>query len=165
MPESPKEETPKKSGASQAIPNNILKALQTSSTATPKNKADFVIHISDDGQKFNTTERIVNGTCSYFLLFLTFTCLYWDLGPHVIVNISVCVDVPPPATTVPQMEEFFSKSKPGFPDLDFLKSHFAREGLLTEEQAALIIKKGTEILRKEPTVLDVEAPATGKTLF
>lgn len=76
MPESPKEETPKKSGASQAIPNNILKALQTSSTATPKNKADFVIHISDDGQKFNTTERIVNGTCSYFLLFLTFTCLY-----------------------------------------------------------------------------------------
>lgn len=44
--------------------------------------------------------------------------------------------------------------------MDFLKQHFFREGRLTEEQCLYVIEKGTELLRKEPNVLDVDAPLT-----
>ncbi|KAJ3346390.1 3',5'-cyclic-nucleotide phosphodiesterase (PDEase) (3':5'-CNP) [Entophlyctis luteolus] len=71
-----------------------------------------------------------------------------------------CRDVEPPAVLFPTREQFFSKKDPSKPDLEFLKTHFTTEGRLTEEQALLIIKKGTEILAKEPTMLDVAAPIT-----
>lgn len=62
----------------------------------------------------------------------------------------------------PTDDEFWSKKDSTKPDLDFLKKHFILEGRLTEEQALQIIRKGTEILKKEPTLLDVDAPITGK---
>ena len=61
----------------------------------------------------------------------------------------------------PTNEQFFSKKDPTKPDLEFLKNHFLREGRLTDEQAMLIVQKGTEILKKEPNMLDIEAPITG----
>ncbi len=51
------------------------------------------------------------------------------------------------------------------PDVSFLKNHFYREGRLTEEQALWIIEKATELLRKEPNVLNVDAPITGVFQF
>ncbi|KAI8058202.1 serine/threonine protein phosphatase 2B catalytic subunit [Syncephalis plumigaleata] len=42
----------------------------------------------------------------------------------------------------------------------FLKQHLQREGRITEEQALFIIIKGSEILRSEPNLLDVDAPVT-----
>jgi len=48
------------------------------------------------------------------------------------------------------------------PDVAFLKNHFYREGRLTEEQALWILEKATEVLRKEPNVLEVDAPITGQ---
>lgn len=74
-------------------------------------------------------------------------------------------DVPAPATKVPTDDELWSKKRPGFPDVDFLKQHFIREGKLTETQALAIIQRTTEILRKEATVLDIDAPITGKNLI
>ncbi|KAJ3390844.1 3',5'-cyclic-nucleotide phosphodiesterase (PDEase) (3':5'-CNP) [Entophlyctis sp. JEL0112] len=68
--------------------------------------------------------------------------------------------IEPPAVLFPTREQFFSKKDPSKPDLEFLKTHFTREGRLTEEQALLIIRKGTEILSKEPTMLDIAAPIT-----
>lgn len=65
---------------------------------------------------------------------------------------------------VPTDDQFWSKERPGLPDIAFLKNHFYREGRLTEEQALYIIEKGTEILRKEPNLLEVGAPITG-TVF
>ncbi len=63
----------------------------------------------------------------------------------------------------PTPEQFFAnrgqdRTKP---DVAFLKNHFYREGRLTEEQALWILERGTELLRKEPNVLQVDAPITG----
>lgn len=65
-----------------------------------------------------------------------------------------------PALTVPPEESFFSPEDPSKPNLPFLKQHFYREGRLTEEQALWIISKGTEILRAEPNLLEMDAPIT-----
>lgn len=62
---------------------------------------------------------------------------------------------------VPTDEEFWSKERPGLPDIGFLKDHFYREGRLSEEQALYILEKGTEILRTEPNLLEIGAPITG----
>lgn len=73
-------------------------------------------------------------------------------------------EVQAPAVMVPTDDQFWSKERPGLPDIAFLKNHFYREGRLTEEQALYIIEKGTEILRKEPNLLEVGAPITGTVL-
>jgi serine/threonine-protein phosphatase 2B catalytic subunit len=62
------------------------------------------------------------------------------------------------------MANFYSKKDPSKPDIDNLRNHFAREGRLTEEQAMIILNKTTEILRKEPNMLDIDAPITGNTV-
>ncbi|RXW22813.1 hypothetical protein EST38_g3060 [Candolleomyces aberdarensis] len=92
---------------------------------------DFTQHTLDDGNVISTQERVVK-------------------------------DVQAPAMSKPSPEQFFSqggqdRSKP---DIAFLKNHFYREGRLTEEQALWILEKGTELLRKEPNVLSVDAPIT-----
>ena len=63
----------------------------------------------------------------------------------------------------PTPEQFFNRRGQDRtkPDIAFLKNHFYREGRLTEEQALWIIEQGTELLKKESNVLDVEAPITG----
>ena len=56
---------------------------------------------------------------------------------------------------------FYSKEFPDRPDIAFLKNHFYREGRISEEQAIFILQRGTELLRKEPNLLEVDAPITG----
>lgn len=63
--------------------------------------------------------------------------------------------------STPTDDQFWSSSDPTKPDVAFLKNHFYREGRVTEEQALYIIEKGTELLRAEPNLLDVDAPITG----
>lgn len=69
-------------------------------------------------------------------------------------------DVQAPAMFKPTDEQFFEDDTKEKPDINFLKQHFYREGRLTEEQAIWIIKKGTEILRAEPNLLEMDAPIT-----
>ncbi|KXN91822.1 Serine/threonine-protein phosphatase 2B catalytic subunit A1 [Leucoagaricus sp. SymC.cos] len=74
-----------------------------------------------------------------------------------------CVkDVQAPAMFKPTPEQFFANRGQDRtrPDVAFLKNHFYREGRLTEEQALWIIERGTELLQKEPNVLQVDAPIT-----
>lgn len=66
-----------------------------------------------------------------------------------------------PAMAVPTNAQFFSREDPTKPDIAFLKNHFYREGRVTEEQALYIIEKGTDLLRAEPNLLEVDAPITG----
>jgi serine/threonine-protein phosphatase 2B catalytic subunit len=69
--------------------------------------------------------------------------------------------VPAPAVHLPTEEQFWSKEKPGLPDIRFLKDHFYREGRLTESQALYILEKGKEILKLENNLLEIPAPVTG----
>lgn len=68
-----------------------------------------------------------------------------------------------PATRIPTSEEFFDQNAPAGvtrPNIAFLKNHFYREGRLSEEQALWILREATAILKKEPNMLEVEAPVT-----
>ncbi|KAG0256298.1 3',5'-cyclic-nucleotide phosphodiesterase (PDEase) (3':5'-CNP) [Mortierella polycephala] len=69
-------------------------------------------------------------------------------------------DVMAPAVTVPTDDMFYSKEFPDRPNLAFLKQHFFREGRITEDQAIFILQKATDIMKKEPNLLEVEAPVT-----
>ena len=69
-------------------------------------------------------------------------------------------DVQAPAFHPPSQEQFLSQTDRNKPNLQFLKQHFYREGRLTEEQALWIIRKGTEILKAEPNLLEMDAPIT-----
>ncbi|KAJ3008168.1 UNVERIFIED_CONTAM: 3',5'-cyclic-nucleotide phosphodiesterase (PDEase) (3':5'-CNP) [Siphonaria sp. JEL0065] len=91
---------------------------------------------------------------------IDFTVHYLDTGEKVSTRERITKDVEAPAVFLPTSSQYFSSKDATKPDLAFLKSHFLKEGRLTEEQALLIIQKGTEILKKEPTLLDVAAPIT-----
>src|SRR6201995_1744695 len=60
----------------------------------------------------------------------------------------------------PPNDSFWWNEDRSKPNLAFLKNHFYREGRLTEEQALFIIRSGTEILKNEPNLLEMEAPIT-----
>lgn len=70
------------------------------------------------------------------------------------------LEVQAPAVNPPTNEQFFSPQDPSKPNIQFLKQHFYREGRLTEEQALWIIEEGTKVLRKEPNLLEMDAPIT-----
>ncbi|KAI8930101.1 Metallo-dependent phosphatase-like protein [Entophlyctis helioformis] len=89
-----------------------------------------------------------------------FTVHITEAGDAVRTVERICQEVPPPAVNRPTNAQFFSKKDNSKPDMDFLKSHFIREGRLTNDQALLIIKKATDILKKEGNVLDLDAPLT-----
>lgn len=65
-----------------------------------------------------------------------------------------------PAFHPPTQDQFLSPQDRTKPNLQFLKQHFYREGRLTEEQALWIIRKGTEVLKAEPNLLEMDAPIT-----
>ncbi|KNE54559.1 serine/threonine-protein phosphatase 2B catalytic subunit [Allomyces macrogynus ATCC 38327] len=83
-----------------------------------------------------------------------------DSGEKYSTKERIMKDVPAPITTKPTREQFFSKRDPTKPDIEFLRNHFFHEGRITEEQALWILSKGTEILRNEPNMLEVDAPIT-----
>ncbi|KAG1459507.1 hypothetical protein G6F56_006150 [Rhizopus delemar] len=91
---------------------------------------------------------------------IDFTQYTQEDGSVVCTKDRVVKDVPAPAVAFPTDEEFWSKERPGLPDIRFLKDHFYREGRLTEEQALFILEQGTELLKTEPNLLEVGAPIT-----
>lgn len=70
------------------------------------------------------------------------------------------LDVQAPAFNPPTEDQFYSPQDRNKPNLQFLKQHFYREGRLTEEQALWIIQMGTEVLKSEPNLLEMDAPIT-----
>jgi serine/threonine-protein phosphatase 2B catalytic subunit len=91
---------------------------------------------------------------------IDFTIHTMEDGTQVNTMERVCKDVQAPAITKPTDEQFFEDETKTKPNITFLKQHFYREGRLTEEQALWIIKRGSEVLRAEPNLLEMDAPIT-----
>nr|AAA57873.1 calmodulin-dependent protein phosphatase catalytic subunit [Aspergillus nidulans] len=72
----------------------------------------------------------------------------------------VVKEVQAPALNKPSDDQFWDPEEPTKPNLQFLKQHFYREGRLTEDQALWIIQAGTQILKSEPNLLEMDAPIT-----
>jgi len=123
------------------------KAIEAMQNKLPVADVDFTVHVMEDGTEVSTQERVCKGT---FLL-----------NDLVCVRKLTATDVQAPAFFRPTDEQFFDPQDSSKPNISFLKNHFYREGRLTEEQALYIIRAGTEILRREPNVLEVDAPITG----
>ena len=67
-----------------------------------------------------------------------------------------------PARNKPTEDEFFTYDSAGEkkPNHEFLKSHFYREGRLTEEQALYILEHATKIFSTEANMVPVKSPVT-----
>lgn len=119
----------------------------------PVPEIDFTLHTMEDNTQVSTQERVCKGM----------PALYYFLrrGISIASLTSVLgIDVQAPAFTKPSNDTFWSPSDPSKPNLQFLKQHFYREGRLTEEQALWIINAGTQLLRSEPNLLEMDAPIT-----
>lgn len=115
----------------------------------PIPEIDFTLHTMEEGNTVSTQERVCKGESAraHFVIHL-----------H---HFSHCKsDVQAPAMQPPTAQQFWSPNDPSKPNLQFLKQHFYREGRLTEDQALWIIQAGTEVLRAEPNLLEMDAPIT-----
>jgi serine/threonine-protein phosphatase 2B catalytic subunit len=112
----------------------------------PVPEIDFTLHTMEDGTQVSTQERICKG-----------------MSPNLSSAINLLTRVPEvqaPAMLPPANDLFWSPQDHSKPNLQYLKQHFYREGRLTEDQAMWIIQTGTEILRSEPNLLEMDAPIT-----
>ncbi|KAL3458535.1 Metallo-dependent phosphatase-like protein [Aspergillus heterothallicus] len=91
---------------------------------------------------------------------IDFTLHVMEDGTQVSTLERVVKEVQAPALTTPTDEQFWSPDDPSKPNLTFLKQHFYREGRLTEDQALWILQAGTQILKAEPNLLEMDAPIT-----
>lgn len=71
-------------------------------------------------------------------------------------------DVPQPVAHRPTDAELYVKTDHGTakPNPDYLKGHFFQEGRLTESQALFILQQATDILSREPNLVEVKSPVT-----
>ncbi|EMD36151.1 hypothetical protein CERSUDRAFT_115122 [Gelatoporia subvermispora B] len=71
--------------------------------------------------------------------------------------------VPPPIARPPRDEDFYVRDPTTGvlrPNVEMLRNHFLQEGRLTEQQALFILEQTSELMQREPNMLDVPSPVT-----
>lgn len=63
------------------------------------------------------------------------------------------------------VSEVFDNRITSKPNPEVLKQHFILEGRIEEAAALRIIQEGATLLKSEKTMIDIEAPVTGKLDF
>lgn len=72
----------------------------------------------------------------------------------------VCKTVPEPPATRLDIDDLFKSDSKDKINIERLKTHLILEGRLTERAALEILRLGSEILRQENTLLELDAPLT-----
>ncbi|KAI0704532.1 Metallo-dependent phosphatase [Earliella scabrosa] len=71
--------------------------------------------------------------------------------------------IPPPAAHIPRDEEFYVldlHSGRLRPNVELLQQHFFHEGRISEKQALFILEQTTDLMTREPNLLQVPSPVT-----
>lgn len=68
-----------------------------------------------------------------------------------------------PRRNIPDDVVIFPDPASSIPDAEYIKSHFFEEGRLTEGQVLKIVRAGIQLLKSEPNLLILDAPATSKS--
>ncbi|KAJ7089210.1 Metallo-dependent phosphatase-like protein [Mycena belliarum] len=129
-------------------PTQIAHAIEQIQNRPPVPDIDYTQHTLEDGTTISTQERVIKDAARP------------GAANPVRLLVSAAEIVQAPSPGIPTAAQFFSSTDQSKPDIAFLKNHFYREGRLSEEQALFILAKGTEMLRREPNVLSVDAPIT-----
>jgi serine/threonine-protein phosphatase 2B catalytic subunit len=143
-----------------AYMDNAIRAVRDKK---PLPEIDFTLHTMEDGSQVSTLERVCKGTAPLLAAFSfpeSSTPTVRAFVLHLQLTSLPLSDVQAPAFHPPTQDQFLSPQDRTKPNLQFLKQHFYREGRLTEEQALWIIRKGTEVLKSEPNLLEMDAPIT-----
>lgn len=74
------------------------------------------------------------------------------------------MQVPQPAAHRPTDAELYLRGDHGElnPNPKYLKDHFLHEGRVTETQALFILDRVTEVLSREPNMVEVKSPVTSE---
>ena len=118
----------------------------------PVPEIDFTLHTMEDNTQVSTMERVVKGNAAV-------VSVAFARSGNLIAN-GLSLEVQAPALSYPPDDMFWSPEDPSKPNLQYLKQHLYREGRLSEEQALWIIHAGTQVLKAEPNLLEMDAPIT-----
>jgi hypothetical protein len=108
----------------------------------------------------STVDRNVTGFSAFVFFSLQFA-IFSIHSFHDRNTVFRTAEVSAPESRLLTMAEVY---KTNLPDHELLKQHFIREGRLEEEVANRILRECTDLLRSEPTMLDVASPITGTVL-